>query len=1009
MIGKQISHYHILEKLGEGGMGVVYKAEDTKLKRNVAIKFLPRHISENSEEKKRFEIEAQAAAALNHPNITTIYAIEEDNDDMFIVMEYIKGQELKDLIANSLLSPLTTGGPEGEQLPVDKVINYAIQIAEGLRAAHEKGIIHRDIKSSNIMITNEDKVKIMDFGLAKVKGETQLTKVGSTVGTAAYMSPEQARGIEVDQRTDIWSFGVVIYEALTGHLPFSNDYDAALMYSILNEQPDLIDKYRSDISKELKNIVNGCLEKDPQKRFQSFGEIINRFNLFQEASKGSKENLNSFKRQLRKPKVFIPAIIIITLVVIIALIPYYQLLKRNQAEQKIPVIKNFVKEGKYFEAFQLAKEEEKYLKNDSTFNSLIPDYSDFLTVISKPAGAKVYIKRYTPNKKENTMSKEYAGLTPIHNLQVIRGGYLVYFEKDGFAPVERVFSSAYGPEEVKNAYGLKETKRLTNITIVVNLLDKNKAIKNMVFVPGGKYHLVGWDAPTSKDVQLSDYYIDKYEVSNRDFKSFITAGGYTKKQYWKYPFIKDGKDISWEEAMSQFVDRTGLPGPRSWTNQDYPADKDKYPVTEISWYEAAAYAEFVDKKLPTIFQWEKAARNGEYEIYDLVMPWGLKSPNENVLHRANFESNGTLPVDSFEFGISPFGCFNIAGNVKEWCLNETKNGNVATGGSWQDPIYTFAYFGAFPSFYSSDAIGFRCVRIVGKDTGEDSQIKIDVKKDIPVYRPVERKTYMTFLSQYRYDKKPLNPEIVETTETPDWTKEKIKFSGLDNDTILAYLYLPKRAAQPYQCLEWIPHSGIINGNERVDDAAEIEFSAQIKSGRALLAIVPLGAIGRPHKPGFEWPDIETVKYREQTINYVNEFRIGIDYLETRKDIDLKKLAFVGTSWGSTNVGIILASIEKRYHSVIFIAGGIHRYAAKMLPEVNPVNFAPYIKPPKLLLNGRYDEAFPPETEAMPFYKLLSPPKQLSLTESGHVPTLEKRIIIINKWLDKTLGPVSFKQ
>ncbi len=999
MVGESILHYKILEKLGEGGMGVVYLAEDTKLKRQVAIKFLPKQISTDTEERKRFEIEAQAAAALNHPNIATIYSIEETDDQMFITMEYVKGKELKYLVE--------TG--HAPSLQINEVIKIVIQIAEGLEAAHKIGIIHRDIKSQNIMITDDGKTKIMDFGLAKIKGGIQLTKTGSTVGTAAYMSPEQASGKEVDHRTDIWSFGVVLYEMLCGCLPFKNEYDAALMYSILNEQPDPIEKYNPDIPDELKNIFNGCLEKDPEKRFQSFDEIVSRFYSLQEVSKGSKENLISFKQQLRKPKIFIPVIIVFILVVIIALIPYYQLLNRNRAEEKIPVIKNFVKEGKYFEAFQLAKQEEEYLKNDSTFKSLIPDYSDYLTVLSKPEGAKVYLKRYIPNKNADSIAKEYAGLTPIHNLQVIRGGYLVYLEKEGFAPVERVFSSFFGPEEVQRAYGLPTNKRLTNITITANLLDKNKAIKNMVFIPGGKYHLVGWDAPSSTNVQLSDYYIDKYEVSNKDFKSFITAGGYSKKQYWKYSFIKDGKHISWEEAMSKFVDRTGLPGPRTWINQEYPAGKDNYPVTDISWYEAAAYAEFVDKKLPTIFQWERAARNGEYEVYDLVMPWGLKAPNEAILHRANFESNGALPVDSFEFGISPFGCYNMAGNVKEWCFNETNNGNVTTGGSWQDPIYTFAYFGVYPSFYSSNVIGFRCVRIVGNDAGENSQIKIDVKKNIPVYKPVDKKTYESFLSQYRYDKKPLKPKIIETTETPDWTKEKIKFTGIDNDTILAYLYLPKRAAKPYQCLEWIPHSGIINGNERVDNAVEVVFSAQIKSGRALLAVVPLGAIGRPHKPGFEWPDLGTVKYREQTINYVNEFRIGIDYLETRKDIDMEKLAFVGTSWGSTNAGIILASIEKRYHSVIFIAGGIHRSAMKMLPEVNPVNFTPYIKAPKLLLNGKYDEAFPPETEAMPFYKLLSEPKQLSLTESGHVPTLEKRIIIVNKWLDKTLGPVAFKQ
>jgi len=180
-------------------MGVVYKAEDTKLKREVAIKFLPHHIAASVEERERFKIEAQAAAALNHPNIATIHAIEEHDDELFIVMEYIDGRELKSIMND-------------QQLSIDDVLNYATQIASGLQAAHEKDVIHRDIKSSNIMITETGQVKIMDFGLAKIGGQTELTKAGTTLGTVAYMSPEQTRGEKVEQSTDIWSLGIVLYE-----------------------------------------------------------------------------------------------------------------------------------------------------------------------------------------------------------------------------------------------------------------------------------------------------------------------------------------------------------------------------------------------------------------------------------------------------------------------------------------------------------------------------------------------------------------------------------------------------------------------------------------------------------------------------------------------------------------------------------------------------------------------------------------------------------------------------
>jgi len=267
MIGKTISHYKILEKLGEGGMGVVYKAEDTKLKREVAIKFLPRFISADKEERKRFEIEAQAAASLNNPIITTIHSIEEVDDQLFIVMEFIDGIELKDKIKSGPISN-------------NEVINITNQMAEGLDAAHKKGIIHRDIKSSNIMITKDGKVKIMDFGLAKIKGGTELTKIGSTVGTVAYMSPEQAKGEVVDNKTDIWSFGVVLYKMLTSRLPFPGDYEQAVIYSILNEEPKSIDQNsKLQASDNFIQIAMHCLQKSKEERYNSFAEVLSDLRL----------------------------------------------------------------------------------------------------------------------------------------------------------------------------------------------------------------------------------------------------------------------------------------------------------------------------------------------------------------------------------------------------------------------------------------------------------------------------------------------------------------------------------------------------------------------------------------------------------------------------------------------------------------------------------------------------------------------------------------------------------
>jgi TolB-like protein/Tfp pilus assembly protein PilF/predicted Ser/Thr protein kinase len=253
--------YQILEELGRGGMGVVYKAEDTKLKRTVALKFLPPELTHISEVKERFMREAQAAAALDHPNICTVYEFDEAEEKTFISMAYIEGQSLKKKIES---------GP----LELDEAIRIALQVAEGLQIAHKKGVVHRDIKSANIMVTEDNQAKIMDFGLARIAGGTLVTKEGTTMGTIAYMSPEQARGEEVDHRTDIWSFGVVLYEMLTGQLPFKGEHDQAVVYSILKEKPEPITNLKADIPVSIVEVVNKALEKDPDKRYKQAEELL---------------------------------------------------------------------------------------------------------------------------------------------------------------------------------------------------------------------------------------------------------------------------------------------------------------------------------------------------------------------------------------------------------------------------------------------------------------------------------------------------------------------------------------------------------------------------------------------------------------------------------------------------------------------------------------------------------------------------------------------------------------
>jgi serine/threonine protein kinase len=258
--GTMVSHYRIIEKIGAGGMGEVYLAEDTELNRKVALKFLPPHLCQDADCRTRFKREAQAAAKLNHPNIVTIYEVSEFNGRPFFAMEHVEGQSLRDLI-------------KAKELPIERVIELAIQICEGLHKAHQSGIVHRDVKPANILIDADGRAKILDFGLASVTGSDHLTKTGSTLGTIGYMSPEQAKGEEVDQRSDIFSLGVVLYEMITSKSPFKTDNDAATLRNITDQEPEPLARYKAGVSSELQIIISKALQKDGALRYQHADEL----------------------------------------------------------------------------------------------------------------------------------------------------------------------------------------------------------------------------------------------------------------------------------------------------------------------------------------------------------------------------------------------------------------------------------------------------------------------------------------------------------------------------------------------------------------------------------------------------------------------------------------------------------------------------------------------------------------------------------------------------------------
>ena len=563
MIGQTISHYKILDKLGSGGMGVVYKAEDTKLQRNVAIKFLPPELTRDPESKERFVKEARAASALDHPNICTIYEIGETEDEqLFIAMAYYDGENLKNKIERA---PLT----------VEKAVDLGLQLAQGLSKAHEQRIIHRDIKPANIMITDDGFVKILDFGLAKLSDHSKVTQTGTTYGTTSYMSPEQTKGEAVDHRTDIWSLGVVLYEALSGKRPFKGDYGQAVVYSILNEDPDPVSDLRSDIPADLGEIVNQCLDKDPADRFQSMDDLKNDLQWLKEESR--LETLPYAKPiypKLKKKR-FRPILAPLILILLAALTVAGYFLLRWPAEEEVSIADHTLGYGWENSIAVLPFADLSPLKDQDYFcdgmtNEIIAKLSRFeeLKVISRTSvmqykDAQVDIKEIgqklnVANILEGSVRREGERIRVIAQLINAQDGFHLWSDT-----YERELESVFDvQEDVARAIANVMRVRLTDDNLAMLIADRPKNVEAYEYYLRGMHTLTNKYEVTAKEedfqttvnmferaitidpsyaypfVGLAWAYMDRFNVEN-DEKDMDSSVKYCEKAYELNPNLAE--------------------------------------------------------------------------------------------------------------------------------------------------------------------------------------------------------------------------------------------------------------------------------------------------------------------------------------------------------------------------------------------------------------------------------------------------------------------------------------
>jgi serine/threonine protein kinase/dienelactone hydrolase len=1008
--GAMIGRYRLLEKIGEGGMAVVYMAEQTEpIRRKVALKIIKLGMDTKSVIA-RFEAERQALAMMDHPNIAKVLdAGATETGRPYFVMELVTGVSITEYCDKNNLS-------------TKERLTLFIQVCNAVQHAHQKGIIHRDIKPTNVMVTRHEGrpvPKVIDFGIVKAINQkltekTLFTRYAHIIGTPAYMSPEQADlgDPDVDTRSDIYSLGVLLYELLTGTTPFSEEELRKAGYlemqRVIREQeppkpstklstlgetltdiakcrgstPDLLTK---TIRGDLDWIVIKSLEKDRTRRYETshaLAEDIERHLKNEPILAGSPGMFYRLQKFVRRHRSHLATATVVTVLAVglaITAVKYRRTSRLEWAKgEALPRIVELVQAGEISSAFPLAQELQKVIPNDPTLINLWPRISKVYSINTTPAGAQVFCREYS----DQDGPWHYLGRSPLKDITLANCIYRWKIEKQGFDTHECV----------------------SDQSIQVRLRETDLA-GEMAWIDGWRTKLHQYSYAHVTSVEVPGFWMDKYEVTNEQFQDFVNAGGYTNAEYWEgLDFIKDGRQLSWQEVMGQFKDQTGQPGPFTWEDGTYPQGQERYPVSGVSWFEAMAYARFSGKSLPTVHHWKQAACLWQAFV---IIPF------------SNLEFEGTAPVGSHP-GMGYTGLYDMAGNVKEWCLNATDDsGHVRylLGGGWGEPTYMFTEADSREPWDRSRQNGFRCVRYA---QGEASPAQVLFRslnlypmRDLSDLESFSDEEFRSFKAQYQYDQTPLHPKAEKMEDSsPFWHKERITFdAAYDGERMIAYLFLPRKANPPYQTVIYFPGAGAVY-DESFDDLESRKITEYIiTSGRALLYPIYYGTYERPAARGRVW-DLSSIAqtplaYRDWAIKMVKDLRRCIEYLETRPDLDSDRVAYYGMCLGGA-IGPIMLAVEGRIKTGIFLVGGIP--AVEIPRSVDVALYAERVTVPVLMVNGKEDFLVP-KMASYGLYERLGTPdeqKEYKSYPGGHgiYALFYKQIQAdVLAWLDRYLGPV----
>ena len=952
--GQRLDHYEIEALLGKGGMGTVYRATDTRLDRKVAIKVLSVEVTADAERDLRFRQEALLAAAFNHPNIATVHDVGEQDGVTYIVMELVRGESLRSVVHNA-------------PLEITRAVDIATGIAAGLARAHREGVVHRDLKPDNVVLTDEGVPKILDFGLGKLIGDTAhhedgpqseaptatapaspyLTRAGQVIGTLAYMSPEQVHGRPVDARSDVFSFGVLLYEMLSGKQPFGGESNLDTATAILRDDPAPLDALRRDAPPGLQAILARCLEKTPDERFASGVELHDALLELKQALEAPPAGVESL---LQRPAILAALGLVVVGVVAAGAWALHVGSRTSWARNEaLPEIDRLFREGDEDGAIRLLRKASEIIPDDPYLVRYAGSIGLPVSLASDPSGAAVWTKGYDHPERDWIP----LGETPIENAIVAQPARF-RVEKEGYATFE---GAPFG------------------VHIEFRLFRDEDIPAGMVHVPAGSAEF-----GATEPVPLDAFWIDTYEVTNREYKRFVDDGGYRDDRYWP-----PGVD------RSALVDTTGRAGPASWALGSYPEGEDDLPVGGVSWFEASAFASWSGKRLPTVYHWRLAARQS---IFSEILTW------------SNFETRGPAPVGSY-LGIGPNGTYDMAGNVREWCFNRIGDMRFILGGAWSDPDYLYRSSDATDPSDRSAINGFRCMLT---DEPPPEPALAEIENPVVDHRQdgwIDDEAFALVRRSFEYDNRDLDTRVESTDDGPEfWRHEIVSVRAAYGDERLQiHLYLPKNADPPYQAVVYFPSASarFLTDSEH----PSFPFGYFIpRSGRALIYPIYQGTYDRRSER--RGPN----DFRDQTIQAGKDLQRAVDFLETRDDIDGDKLAFYGLSWGA-NLGPIMTAIEPRFEVSVLLAGGLYNLPNDWPPAAVPQNFAPRSTLPTLMVNGKADFGAPVETNIRPMFDMLGTPtehKRLVLLEGGHVPASPNEVIReVLDWLDLNLGPVATRE